>query len=51
MDYPFLYDIYLKVPLIIYDLKAPAQGLWRTEPITLLDIVPAILGRMGYKRR
>jgi len=46
----YLYDIYLKVPLIIYDPQAQAQGIRRSEPVSLLDIAPTITARMGFKR-
>ena len=45
----FLYDIYLKVPLIVYDPNAPNRGVRRTEPVSLLDIAPTITGHMGFK--
>jgi membrane-anchored protein YejM (alkaline phosphatase superfamily) len=46
----FLYDVYMKVPLII---KAPSQstpGSAREEYVSLLDLAPTITGIMGFKR-
>ncbi len=46
----FLYDIYMRVPLII---KAPVRstpGSVRDEVVSLLDIAPTITGIMGLKR-
>ncbi len=46
----FLYNVYLKVPLIIYDPFATKKGLRRTELVTLLDIAPTIMNLMGFKQ-
>lgn len=46
----FLYNIYMKVPLIIYDPHASAKGVRIETPVTLLDIAPTIMKIMGQKR-
>ena len=46
----FLYNVYMKVPLIIYDPSASKKGDRKEEPVTLLDIAPTIMGIMGFKR-
>ncbi len=46
----FLYDVYMRVPLII---KAPSRstpGSVREEYVSLLDLAPTITGIMGFKR-
>ena len=45
----FLQDIFMKVPLIIYNPAAPRQTAVRGEDVTLLDVAPSIAGIMGFK--
>lgn len=46
----YLYNVYLKVPLIIYNPQSLTKGLTRTEPVTLLDIGPSVLDIMGFRK-
>ena len=46
----FLYEVYMKVPLIIYSPTAIKRGIRREEPVTLLDIAPTIMEIMGFKK-
>lgn len=46
----FLYDIYMKVPLIIYDPYAVKRGIRISSSVTLLDVGPTIISIMGLKR-
>jgi len=45
----FLYDIYMRVPLIIYDPHAAQKNLRIKAPVTLLDIAPTVVKTMGLK--
>jgi arylsulfatase A-like enzyme len=45
----FLYNIYMKVPLIIYKAGNSPKGLRKKESVTLLDIAPTIMEMMGFK--
>lgn len=45
----FLYNIYMKVPLIIYNPRASSKGKRIETPVTLLDIAPTIMKTMGLK--
>jgi len=45
----FLYNVYMKVPLIIYDPSSSKKGSRREEPTTLLDIAPTIMRIIGSK--
>lgn len=45
----FLYDIYLKVPLIFYDPHSSHRGIRIREPATLVDISPTILNWMEFR--
>ena len=47
----FLYDEYVKVPLIIWNPYLSEETGKREEPATILDVAPTILGMMGWKRR
>ena len=46
----FLYNAYLKVPLIIYTPRPQPEPVVRTEPVSLLDVAPTIAGIMGFRR-
>lgn len=46
----YLYNIYMKVPLIIYDPHASKKGIRIKTSVTLLDIAPTIAKTMGFKR-
>lgn len=46
----FLYNIYMEVPLIIYNPHSRTRGKRITAPVTLLDIAPTILATLGWKR-
>ncbi len=46
----FLYNVYLKVPLIIYNPYSPEKAVRRKVPVTLLDMAPTIMGIMGFKQ-
>ncbi|MFQ6082456.1 MAG: sulfatase [Candidatus Aminicenantia bacterium] len=46
----FLYNVYLKVPLIIYNPSSKEKGIRISEPVTILDIAPTILDLMGWKK-
>jgi len=45
----FLQDVFMKVPLIIYNPAAPGRTAVREEEVTLLDVAPSIAGIMGFK--
>lgn len=45
----FLYDIYTRVPLILYDPDLTNPGIRRTDPAGLLDIAPTIFAMSGLK--
>jgi arylsulfatase A-like enzyme len=45
----YLYDIYLRVPLIIRDPSQARKGIVREEYVTLLDIGPTITAMAGIK--
>lgn len=46
----YLYDVYMKVPLIIYSPDLAKKGVRRPEPVSLLDIAPTITRIMGLER-
>lgn len=46
----FLYNVYMKVPLIIYNPFVSQKGMRKSEPVTLLDIAPTIIKLMGFKK-
>lgn len=46
----FLNEIYMKVPLIIYNPGSSRQGIRVKEPVSLLDIAPTVTTIMGWKR-
>ena len=46
----FLYDVYMRVPLIIYNPFSDQRGIRIEEPASLLDIAPTILDTMGFKK-
>ena len=46
----FLYNVYLKVPLIIYAPQPKPQPQVRAETVSLLDVAPTIIGMMGFRR-
>lgn len=45
----FLYDVYLKVPLIVYRPGAKPKPAVRDETVTLLDIAPTIADVMHFR--
>ena len=45
----YLYDIYLRVPLILRDPTRGGGGVVRTELVTLLDIAPTLTALAGIK--
>ena len=45
----YLYDIYLRVPLIIRDPRQADKGSVREDYVTLLDIAPTITALAGLK--
>ncbi|MBN1224478.1 MAG: sulfatase [Candidatus Aminicenantes bacterium] len=46
----FLYNEYLKIPLIISNPLLKEKGLKKKDPATILDIAPTILGMMGWPK-
>jgi len=46
----YLYNSYLKVPLIIYDPQAKVKGVRVKELVNLLDTGPTIIDIMGFKK-
>jgi len=46
----FLYNIYMKVPLIIYNPQASLNGIRKKAPVTLLDIAPTIMEIMNFEK-
>jgi len=44
----FLYNVYMKVPLIIYNPFSDKRGLKVKEPVSLLDIAPTVMDTMGF---
>jgi arylsulfatase A-like enzyme len=46
----FLYDIYMKVPLIIYNPFSDKRGVRVKEPVSLLDIAPTVMDTMDFRR-
>lgn len=46
----FLYNIYMKVPLIIYNPNLRMKNIRLKEPVTLIDIAPTIMQIMGFKK-
>lgn len=45
----FLQDVYMKVPLIVYDPASHEPPAAREEDVTLLDVAPTIAALMGWK--
>jgi arylsulfatase A-like enzyme len=45
----YLYDVYLRVPLIIRDPTQDTRGVVRSEYVTLLDVGPTAAAIMGIK--
>jgi len=46
----FLYDVYMKIPLIIRTPVRDGRGRTIRDPATLLDVAPTILSLMGWKK-
>ncbi len=44
----FLYDIYMKVPLIVYNPFSEKRGIRVSDSVSLLDIAPTIMDTMGF---
>lgn len=47
----YLYEVYMKVPLIIFDPTFSEKAERIGGITTMLDVAPTILGRMGWKKR
>lgn len=47
----YLYGVYMKVPLIIFDPMDSEKAERISGITTILDVAPTILGRMGWKKR
>jgi membrane-anchored protein YejM (alkaline phosphatase superfamily) len=46
----YLYEVYMRVPLIIFSPFSSAKGVTREEPVTIGDIAPTIASLMGIGR-
>ncbi len=46
----FLYTVYMKVPFIIYRPDADSKAIRISDPVSLLDIAPTILGIMKFNK-
>jgi len=46
----FLYDIYMKIPLILHIPSSDRKGIRRAETTTLCDVAPTIVSVMGLKK-
>lgn len=46
----FLYNIYMKVPLIIYNPHSIKRGVRISTPVTLLDVAPTIMATLDMKQ-
>lgn len=46
----FLYNVYMRVPLLLYNPYSDKKGIEVTAPVSLLDIAPTILEAMDFKR-
>jgi len=46
----FLYDVYMRVPLIIYNPHNLKKGVRKKEFATLLDIAPTVTSTMAFKK-
>jgi membrane-anchored protein YejM (alkaline phosphatase superfamily) len=46
----YLYNEYLKVPLIFYNPHRKERGTERADLVTILDVAPTILASMGWKK-
>ena len=45
----YLYDVYMKVPLIIKRAMSAGKGEARDDVVTILDVAPTIARMMGFK--
>ncbi|MBD3414639.1 MAG: sulfatase-like hydrolase/transferase [Candidatus Aminicenantes bacterium] len=45
----FLYNVYMKVPLIVYNPFSEKRGIRIADPVSLLDIAPTVMDTMGFK--
>ena len=43
-----LYNELLRVPLVWYEPDLPLQGHARAEPVSLVDLVPTVMARLGF---
>ncbi len=46
----FLYNVYMKVPFIIYRPDSSSKAIKISDPVSLLDIAPTILGIMKFNK-
>ncbi len=46
----YLYDIYMRVPLIIYNPSEKSKGRREKMPVTLLDVGPTVMDLVGFRR-
>lgn len=46
----FLYNVYMKVPLIVYNPFSEKRGIRVSDPVSLLDIAPTIMDTMDFGR-
>jgi len=46
----YLYDVYTKVPLIIYSPDFVQRGQTKREYVSLLDMAPTVMDLMGFKK-
>jgi arylsulfatase A-like enzyme len=46
----YLYDVYMKVPLIVYHPQTRPKSQRRSETVSLLDVAPTVASIMGFRR-
>lgn len=46
----YLYDAYMRVPLIIYNPNEKKKGQREEAPVTLLDMAPTIMESVGFQK-
>ena len=46
----FLYNVYMKVPFIIYNPSDSKKGIRKIQPVTLLDVAPTLADMLGIKK-
>jgi arylsulfatase A-like enzyme len=47
----FLYEVYMRIPMILYDPLSNERGLKVSIPVSLIDVAPTALSLMGWKKR